>query len=171
MGEGKWKYTECLWDEGAERNDNMPFTPETMTFTAALEYLEVLYVRFPEPEAIWDDEADEERVKKFPPVRRHVKRPDGKKMPDLPESPDPKKPFQVAFQVLVKIHGLKNEETIHEILGTSGLMRNALCELYEEYRKQKDQHPGEAPIVKNTGFREVRTNKGVSRRPILEIIG
>jgi hypothetical protein len=169
---GTWSYTEYLWDETAERNDNKPFLPATLTFTAAFEFLETLHVCYPADVEVYSDDFTTPSMKKVPPVRRNVIRAGKGRLPnELPDSGDPKHPFQVAFQVLVKIHGLQKEGTIHEILGTSGILRNAICEVFDEFWHQKDAHPGEAPIIKNTGFKEVRTKEGISIRPVLEIIG
>jgi len=119
---------------------------ERPTFAADLDHIETGWLRFREgqpPERVMD--------------------------PNLREAaPCPGDEFRRGF-VLQAFSG-KYFGGVAEIASTSIHLSNVIREVYDQFLKEKDTHPGKVPVLSCTGSQAMKDRHGTNYRPIIKII-
>jgi hypothetical protein len=57
-----------------------------------------------------------------------------------------------------------------EIISTSIHLSNVIKEIYDEFVKEKDTHPGKVPLLSCTGSQAMKDRHGTNYRPMIKII-
>jgi hypothetical protein len=85
------------------------------------------------------------------------------------EAPKPAEDFKKGF-VVVTLYSEKFFGGAVEFSSTSLHVRNAVNEIYDTWERERDQHPGELPVIATTGSETKKDRYGTNFKPVFAIV-